>query len=322
MLFSPYSLNLALEILANSVSGKSREEIINIIGTKHIPELPLDFANAVCVRPALKKSIARGYEKMLAEYHGELFASDNMAQDINAWVKEKTHGMISDIVDDSLEIDQAAILNAVAFESEWREPYEEEDVSEDEFTNIDGSVSKVQMMHSNENIYLEDDVFTGFVKPYAKSGFSFVALLPKEEQNFETMRSVLKKIDFDKPLGKTEYGVVEAYLPEFIADDAFELSSWLQEKGVKTVFTPVADFSPMSSERLKVDSVRQVNHIEVNCAGTRAAAATMITEEYGCAIFDVEVKTVKLDRPFIYAIVCETEEGSVLPVFVGIKDQF
>ena len=62
------------------------------------------------------------------------------------------------------------------------EPYEDEDIYEDEeFANADGSKAEVTMLVSKEECYIENDLFTGFIKPYKESGYSFMALLPKSE---------------------------------------------------------------------------------------------------------------------------------------------
>ena len=86
------------------------------------------------------------------------------------------------------------------------------------------------------------------------------------------------------------------------------------DMGIRTPFTPEADFSPLSSAQLMVDAIIHKAHIEADSQGTKAAA---ITEEFAvagcCPNFDL--KEVYLDRPFVYAIM---HAGTRLPVFVGV----
>ena len=61
--------------------------------------------------------------------------------------------------------------------------YEEDDVEEEsEFTNYDGSISEVTMLCSDEEGYIEDDFYTGFVKNYKGGKYAFMALLPKKKK--------------------------------------------------------------------------------------------------------------------------------------------
>ena len=74
------------------------------------------------------------------------------------------------------------LVNAVAFEGEWQDPYEKEQVHDADFYDIDGNHSTVSMMYSEEYSFLKEEHAVGFIKPY-KEGFDFVALLPDENMD-------------------------------------------------------------------------------------------------------------------------------------------
>ena len=101
-------------------------------------------------------------------------------QDINAWVDENTHGMIPQIIDDISPDSRLFLISALAFEGAWDDPYEDESVLDWTFTAQDGSQTDCRMMRSREDSYLENDSFTGFIKPYRDYNFGFAGLLPKE----------------------------------------------------------------------------------------------------------------------------------------------
>jgi len=87
--------------------------------------------------------------------------------------------------------------------------------------------------------------------------------------------------------------------------------------GINEIFSNLADFSPFSSARLKMDSIIHKARIEVDRNGTKAAAVTMDIVCAGCAPrFDYKI--VELNRPFVYAII-HTKTG--LPVFTGIVNK-
>ena len=210
------------------------------------------------------------------------------------------------------------IRNAVAFEADWKEQYDEDDIQTDEFKNADGFVTEVDMLCSKERNYLEDDNYTGFLKPYKGYEYSFMALLPKHKTN-QFMMNDMKSIDFTKLFNNNIYAPVDVRMPEFKYTYGGDISDICSSLGMKQAFTPSADFSPMTSEWAKIDSIIHKAHIELDRRGTKAAAATAVMM-VGCAAPDMwdETKSVILDRPFVYAIM-HNETG--LPVFTGIMNQ-
>ncbi len=334
IVISPMSILMLLGIAADAVQGKTRDEILDVIGNGMsyddllavLKGIQLDSeksgslmsSNAVCVKESISGSISAGYPDRLKEvFAGKLFTSSDIVRDVNAWVKEKTKGMIEDAADESMNHMLACLMNAIAFEAEWMEQYEDDDIHEGDFYNADGTVSEVQMLESSEDTYIENEFFTGFMKPYKDEKYAFMALLPKKKKSASFLLRAMKQIDFTKLLGEATYGTVYVTMPEFKYDFSEDLTGLCKEFGISTLFTPEADFSPMSSEWLKVDSIIHKAHIEVDRKGTKAAAVTMAYVVAGCAP-SMDFKSVCLDRPFVYAIM-DTETG--LPVFTGIYNQ-
>ena len=93
----------------------------------------------------------------------------------------------------------------------------------------------------------------------------------------------------------------------------------LQSMGITDLFDAgKADMSGMavsSRGNIYVSSVAQKCFIEVDAVGTRAAAVTDITVSDECAPEFEEMKTVRLDRPFVFAIV---DDRCGVPVFLGV----
>lgn len=98
-------------------------------------------------------------------------------------------------------------------------------------------------------------------------------------------------------------------LPKFrLAYDTF-LNGPLADMGMGIAFTPMADFSDLSPEGLCIDFVRQKTFVEVDEAGTRAAAVT------GVGIGPTSFVGLIADRPFLFAI-RERLSGTIL--FIGL----
>ena len=327
---SPFSVLMLLTMAADSVGGDTRKEILNAVGAglsyEEFREMGsgmqklfsgIASSNAVCVQEKIAKTISTGYEAKLEDYQGELFASGDIVNRVNSWVKEKTNGMISNVADESLKEMQACLINAIAFEAEWQDEYEEDDIYDRNFTNRDTSVSKVQMMDSVEYGYIENDYFTGFVKPYRRTGCSFMALLPRKK-GASFLERALKKLNLYETFYSSNRRKVYVTMPEFKCDFGKDLREFCKSIGIETIFSDEADFSPMSSEWLKLDSVIHKAHIEVDRMGTKAAAVSMGVVEAGCAAMIDDTKSVCLDRPFVYAVM---NNRTQLPVFTGIVNQ-
>lgn len=331
VVFSPLSILLLLGMAAEAVQGRSREEITKVIaGNKSFGELEgilhqmqsafaddgaFLSANAVCINRSIRRSINKNFEGHLREvFDGKLFLSNNMAADVNRWVYRKTKRMIPNVLDAPADDMLACLINAVAFKAQWEDPYEDGQVDEGDFHNADGSVTTVQMMNNSESSYIEDESFTGFVRPYRGGKYAFMALLPKERGSRAFSHHALEQIDFTALFESACHRTVYASLPQFRYDFGRDLTGFCQEMGITTIFTQEADFSPLSAEWLRMDSILHKAHITVDQCGTKAAAATLGVVVAGCAI-DFDFKEVCLDRPFIYAIM-NTETG--LPVFTGL----
>ena len=335
MVVSPVSILMLLAILAEATKGKAHQEIMNLIAKglseKNFPEIVAEmqktltthlfsdekhfvYANALYVKKSLKDSIVPKFEEKLANYGGKLFASKNCARDINKWVSKNTHGMIEKVIENPVDpLFFAALMNAVAFEAMWDHSYFEENISEAKFHNADKTESIVNMMKSDEKDYVEDDFFRGFVKRYNHCRYSFMALLPKEK-GAKAFGEALHSLDFIKLFKERGRCIVHAKMPEFKCDYAINLEDFCKDSGISTIFSEKADFSPFCKENIQISEILHKAHIEVDQDGTRAAALSYCQWSGMAPVDYSKPKFVRLNRPFVYAIIHEETE---IPVFAG-----
>jgi len=329
LVLSPFSILVLLCMAADSTDSETRKEVINVICKdqpfdeikKSITELSqklsdddtLSIANALCVNETIRDSIKEGFKEQLSkDYSSELFTSKNIVDDVNKWVKEKTKGMIDKLADKSMEKMLACLMNAICFEAEWQKQYKEDDISEDEFHNADGTISEVEMLGSNEYEYINTNEYEGFVKPYKGNKYSYMALLPKNE-SADGLNSLFSSLDLSRVYEERQGREVWVEMPEFSYDFSEDLTDYLESLGMTKIFTLGADFSPMTDEWVKAGGIIHKAHIEVDRKGTKAAAVIAMFVLAGCAP-DFDKPYITLDRPFIYAII-HNETG--LPVFAG-----
>lgn len=339
---SPFSLYMLLGIALNATSGKTGEELLSALAdglsveelTAAMAAMRTDFtgamsgkdcklksSNAICVKEDLYDDIHESFQKLVEDvFRAEIFkAGSDMVPRVNAWVKEKTDGMIPRLIEQDMPGARAVLMNAIAFDAKWETKYEADDICEDgEFTNVDGSKSKATMLDSNESEYIEDEYYKGFVKNYKGGRYALMALLPRKKKN-SFFDKALEHIDFKAYYDGRRRERVHATMPEFKIETSAELTALCRNLGIESIFTNQSDFSNLTDkEPLKVDSILQKAFISVDRSGTKAAATTAMLLVAGCIPMLEEIKEVVLNRPFVYAIV-NRENG--LPVLTGVVNR-
>ena len=176
----------------------------------------------------------------------------------------------------------ACLINATAFDGKWTKHYTRNDISYKEFSNADGTKKEVAMIKDSEREYVENESFIGFVKPYKEIGYSFMALLPKKKSS-TALKIAIKDLDFSEIFAKRSQERVVISLPEFKYSFGEDLNDYCKSIGIIRLFTDQADFSPLSSSWLKMDSITHKARIEVDRNGTKASAVTMGVACAGCA---------------------------------------
>ncbi len=332
-LLSPVSVLYALAMTANGANGETLSQMEDTLGMtvdemnlylkaymdalSETEKCKLGLANAIWFR---ENSIVpnEDFLQTNADYYGAgIYAApfdSSTVKDINNWVKENTDGMIDKILEKISSDTVMYLVNAFAFDAEWAEIYENTDIHNGVFTSDKGETQNASMMHSTEDVYLDDGNATGFIKYYADHKYAFAALLPKEGMSISDYVDTLTGESLNVLLLNPQSCIVQATMPKFKTEYAIELNDILEEMGMKNAFNPsLSDFSKMSAESdIHIGKVIHKTAISVNERGTKAGAATAVGMECGVAVIDQ--KNVTLDRPFVYMIIdCEAN----LPIFMG-----
>lgn len=330
-LLSPVSVASALTMTANGANGSTLSQTEAVLG------LEKDSLNRVIHsymasngnNIALANSIwfrSHGFEakpeflQTAVDFCGaDLFtASFNTStlDDVNAWISEKTNGMIPHMLN---EIDPETVMyliNAVYFERQWATVYNS--VSDGKFTTAGGVTQDVPTLCSVENRYFEDDHAVGFSKAYKWCDYSFAALLPEKGMSPAEYLAQLSGEELHDLLMNPQNVPVHTETPKFKAEYETDLVENLTALGMTDIFDDKkADLSGLgtASGNLYVSDIAHKAVMELDENGTKAAAATIVAvvEEREIIIPEPE-KTVILDRPFVYMIYDNT---TGIPLFIG-----
>jgi serpin B len=233
-------------------------------------------------------------------------------------VKNNTDGMIDKILDQISHDSLMYLFNAIVFDAEWEVVYRVNQIEPRTFYNIDGSQSSVEMMISNESLFIDADNAKGFIKPYKNGDFSFVAILPDKDIDFYDFVESLSGESFLNLVNGAKSEGVGVFLPKFKYDFEVVMNDALQDMGMEKAFGSAADFSRMgkfAAGNLFIYEVLHKTHITVDERGTKAGAVTKVEVK----LSSMETDHVTLDRPFVYAII---DNATKLPVFMGTVINF
>lgn len=262
------------------------------------------------------------YKEDLSRYFGagaqtEPLATDGekSAKDINAWIDERTEGLIPTLVTaDAFNADsRLTLVNALYMKAQWQTPFNHDSTYDEPFTLLDGTSAEVPMMHSGTEsgqVY-EGDGFVSVALPYAYGELDMTLIVP-DAGSYAAVEGALDQsmLDaIDAGASEREYSLA---LPKFTAESATDLRSVIEAGlGVKGLFNTVG-LDGIGPELLVSGAVHATKVI-VDEDGTEAAAVTAIMVGTTSMPADPPVE-IRADHPFLY-VIRDADTGAVL--FVG-----
>ena len=337
-LISPLSVLCALAMTANGAEEETLAQMEDVLGMttaelnlylySYMQNLPqgekykLSLANSIWFTEDERFTVNQSFLQTNAEYYGaDIYKAPfdkQTLKDINNWVKQNTDDMIPEILDKIPDEAIMYLVNALAFEAEWMEIYEKQQVRDGKFTKEDGTKQNVEFMCSTEGTYLEDENAIGFKKYYKGGKYAFVAMLPNEGVSVSEYIVSLTGESLNALLSNPQYGTVHTSMPKFETEYTVEMAEILKGMGMTEAFDMYnADFEGLGTStagNIYISRVLHKTFISVGEKGTKAGAATVVEMADGAAAEPQEPKEVYLDRPFVYMLIdCENN----IPFFIG-----
>src|SRR5690606_1430831 len=154
-------------------------------------EVTFEIANALYysgkfdIKSEFTDNIGSIYDARIAPLD---FASPASVEEINTWVKEKTRGRITDIINQLSPLDRMVLLNANYFYGTWSNLFDEDGTKELTFEKSDNIRLKIPMMSKLEQLpYIAMDNYKAIQMPYGNRQFNMVVLLPADGHNTKTI---------------------------------------------------------------------------------------------------------------------------------------
>lgn len=328
---SPLSLNLALMMAAEGAKGRTRAQLLAAAGLTEetmaqfaeqamaLMGSGVSVANAAFVNEDF--SVLEAYDAALRErYQAERFAigGADVNEKVNAWVKEKTRGLIGELLDqppdDALKL---MLVNALALEADWSDPFEAEGTFKRAFHAADGDADADFMRKTSYLPYAVLDGMRAVRLDYEDSTLGLTVVLPDGDVAAALERLALFPVDWNAAF--VSRAEVSLSLPKLSATDTLPLIETLSALGVREAFGADADFSGIDAKKdLMIGSVLQKTRLDIDEKGTTAAASTSMGLITKAVPFEKPPVEFTVDRPYILLL---TDSDTGLTLFAAAIDK-
>ena len=328
--FSPVSAYFALAMAAEGANGKTRSELLSLLGCETAEALreetsrmqtafgrpaetgeialcnSLWMSDAVSLLPSYRDRLSETYD---AKAETVSFGTDAAAKRIAGWITEKTNGLITPSPD-AMQFGSetlAVLLNTVYFRDQWQQPFGS--AAPGTFTRADGTTVSADFLHrlNTDTGIVRGDGFLRYSVWYESKGrITFV--LPDEGTPLSDLLGTPEKLDTLLNGGERIDADVDLLLPKFSISDRLELTDVLCSLGILDAFTNKADFSRMADVPVRLDRVIQETVIALDETGLKAAGYTEVMPAPGDPAPGYEdpdplpLIEFHLDRPFLFLL--------------------
>lgn len=312
---SPYSAAVCLSMLAEGAGGETRAEFDSALGGIMFKAEDLGSNDTVVVKSANSIwiddnfSIRNSYADLLqkdfeAFITTQRFSDPATVKAINNWCLEHTEGKIGDMIDRLSPGMVMVLVNALYFNAPWADAFDPELTSEDVFYGKSKS-GKVSMMHrTGQYNYAQVSGAQIIQLPYEGGRYSMFVALPPAGSDLDKLIPHITEGAFNSALEMMSPKRVKLSLPKFKVETFMLLNKALQNMGIRTAFTPAADFHGIAEMGpLVLDQVKQKCYVEVAEKGTEAAAVTVAQIRLTSVRVNPEdMAVMTVDRPFVFMI--------------------
>jgi serpin B len=343
VLVSPLSVSLALAMTYNGASGTTRTAIAKTLGIasssyaelnrdnrelldmirKADPKVQIEIANALwtqsgfAIQPQFLKQTHDFYD---AAAEGLNFATEPQAaaDQINGWVKDRTHGKIPKIIKDVSPFTVLVLTDAVYFKGLWQVPFDKRETAPRSFHLLDGSTLSIPMMVQDGHYdYLETDALQAIRLPYGNGRFVMYVFLPRKNSGVPDFIRTLDPARWTHLVAQLRRRKGQIVLPKFESTYGQKLNDALKQMGMGVAFSSGADFSRIHPPppQLQINDVEHKTYMKVDEEGSEAAAATSVGIVASAVMREPPPFTMVVDHPFFCAI---TEEQSGALLFAGV----
>lgn len=338
LFFSPYSISSSLALTRAGASNRTALELDQVLhfGSNDMQaafgkldhqlratgssKVELLLANGLWLQkghpllPAFLDTARQNYGAAVKEFDFRTEA-EAARTDLNNWIRQQTKNRIDAMAPPGM-LDgntRLVIANAIYFKGTWRTKFDKNATRAATFyVTTDQAVTCPMMFGHGKFKYSREHDREIIELPYAGREFSMIAILPPEAdwQELAPTEHELSATNLDALLASLQETELSVLFPKLRLSHDSDLGKALATMGMSDAFNDHADFSGLDGAKfLYISAVRHRAVLDVNEAGTTAAAATVVhTRTKGMN------PSFRANRPFIF-LIRENRSGSIL--FLG-----
>lgn len=338
IMVSPLSLAEVLAMLCNGAKGETLSQTVSVMGLSSYDKESFNqsfleanryltncdatttvsiansqwFDTTITIKDDYKSTNRKWFD---AETFSQDLNTAETMNDINSWCDRKTNGCIRKLLERPLFDTRVVLINALYFKGDWTSPFDSDWTLKEDFTNSNGSVSEVDMMHQTSRFNTWAGKKMDMLElPYGKRNICMEIYLPHKGEKLDDCMKDFNQEFIDSVHKNMSESLILVSLPKMELGYRTSLKKTLVNMGMKDAFDKeAADFSGITDHKIFLDDILQVTYIKVDEKGTEAAAVTgAIMKDY--SYNPEEPVNFTVNRPFAYII---REKTSGIILFMG-----
>lgn len=338
--YSPLNVYMALAMLAETTTGDSRQQILDLLSAEDIEALRsqagklwnANYCNDGAITSILGNSVwlddcldydqntlNRLAESYYASSYSGHFGSEELNTQLRDWLNDQTGGLLKNAVDEvELTPDTVlALYSTVLFKGKWDSQFNAANNDQKAFHAPGGDIETEFMNQIKTAGYFWGEDFGAIFLNFS-SGCDMMLILPDEDKSIDDVLNsgeYMKLMQNPDEWENQKFLIVNYSVPKFDVSSSFNLYDGLTSLGITDVFSQyTADFCILAGNNSGVylGEAKHSASVKIDEEGCVATAFTeMKNPGAGGGDFD-EIDFV-LDRPFLFVI--RGMDGQ--PLFVG-----
>ena len=289
LVYSPYSYKKAFEGLGNLTEDFRNNKYIGKVSysTLSIPSNITDETVTMLNKDMFETDDNR-FKVVSFKESEDLSEAEKTSEDLQKRILNEV--LLAPDYDESLA---SVIVNATRFFGKWEEPFEKDMTQEGNFTTLDNSTVKKDIMQAGDllKIGYEDELVTAGAKALeSKNEDSFVYFISPKKWDDESLKEVAKNIpnivrdihEFksgDSNSKAKYYDTVFVAVPKMDIESRIELDEVEKDNGGSELFSPFKERDTirrigMDSEPLQISKITQVAKMRMDEEEIEAKAVT------------------------------------------------
>jgi len=259
----------------------------------------IDYYSAIYVKKDI--FIIDTYQNKINKLYNSNISNTEDITKINNDFKKNTninHILISDITEE-----KGIMVSNLSFNYKWDTIFNKDNIIDQEFIDYNNNYYLVEMMYSEENILLENNYATGFIKDFENNNYSFIGILPKD--NYKASEINIE----DLINSKKEQNIIIA-IPRFNITATNNLIEYYQSKNINDLFNKSANLGELTENDLYFTKIIEKETLTIGDKGTKNSSLTSANN----IINNESKKEIIFNKPFIFLII-NNETKDIL--FIG-----